>query len=219
MSVSANGRPTVIDNVEARRKAPLWKRLRRHFRLYWQLWALVMPAICFTVVFAYIPMYGVQLAFRRYDITKGLTGGKWVGFQYFRQFFNDPLFGEIIANTFRISLWTLTMGFIAPILLALLINQIGGAKIKGFVQTITYMPHFISTVVMVSMIQIFLQPGNGLLGRFLSGGYVKESLCTLTAVGIAVLVYLILVIALRMITREDLKMVPHGEKLARLLHL
>lgn len=167
MSVSANGRPTVIDNVEARRKAPLWKRLRRHFRLYWQLWALVMPAICFTVVFAYIPMYGVQLAFRRYDITKGLTGGKWVGFQYFRQFFNDPLFGEIIANTFRISLWTLTMGFIAPILLALLINQIGGAKIKGFVQTITYMPHFISTVVMVSMIQIFLQPGNGLLCRFL----------------------------------------------------
>jgi putative aldouronate transport system permease protein len=112
-------------------------------------------------------MYGVQLAFREFDFTKGLTGGDWVGWKYFHQFFVDPMFVEIITNTVRISLWTLVMGFIAPIILALLINQIGNSKIKGFVQTITYMPHFISTVVMVSIIQIFLSPGTGLLGRFL----------------------------------------------------
>ena len=75
---------------------------------------------------------------------KGLTGGKFVGFKYFLEFFHNPLFGEIMTNTIRISLWTLVMGFIFPIILALLINQIGSKKIKGFVQTITYMPHFIS---------------------------------------------------------------------------
>lgn len=112
-------------------------------------------------------MYGIQLAFRQFDFTKGLTGGDWMGWAYFKQFFNDPFFSEIIINTFRISMWTLVMGFIAPIILALLINQIGSSKIKGFVQTITYMPHFISTVVMVSILQIFLAPGTGLLGRFL----------------------------------------------------
>lgn len=156
----------VVDNLERRRRAPLHRRVAYHMRQYWQLWVLVLPAIVFVAVFAYVPMYGVQLAFREYDITKGLTGGKWVGFSYFERFFNDPLFKEIITNTVRISLWTLSMGFIAPIVLALLINQIAGSKIKGFVQTITYMPHFISTVVMVSMLQIFLSPSSGILGRF-----------------------------------------------------
>lgn len=165
-AVAANPETTIIDNIEARKHQPIFKRIGEHFKEYWQLWVLVLPSILFIAVFAYVPMYGVQLAFREYDITKGLTGGKWVGFKYFRQFFNDPMFAEIITNTVRISLWTLIMGFIAPIILALLINQIGSSKIKGFVQTITYMPHFISTVVMVSMLNIFLAPGTGLLGRF-----------------------------------------------------
>lgn len=158
---------SIPDNGEIARKRPWYKRLCTHFKRYWQLWTMVLPSIIFVLVFSYIPLYGIQLAFREYDVTKGMTGGKWVGFDYFEQFFRDPLFGEIIGNTFRISLWTLVMGFIAPIILALLINQIGNNKIKGFVQTITYMPHFISTVVIVSMINIFLAPGNGLLGRFL----------------------------------------------------
>ena len=171
-TTSSGSIAAVKDNSEARRHAPLYKRIAEHFRLYWQLWIFVLPSILFVVVFAYVPMYGVQLAFREFDFTKGLTGGQWVSFKYFEQFFNDPLFKEIITNTIRISLWTLVMGFIAPIILALLINQIGSSKIKGFVQTITYMPHFISTVVMVSMLQIFLSPGTGLLGRFFG----KESL-------------------------------------------
>lgn len=142
-------------------------RLVFHFQRYWHLWLMVLPAMCFVAVFAYVPMYGIQLAFREYDPDKGLTGGKVVGFQYFQQFFNDPQFTQILVNTFRISLWTLVVGFIAPIILALLINQIASQKIKGFVQTITYMPHFISTVVLVSMLNIFLTPDSGLLGRFL----------------------------------------------------
>lgn len=154
------------DNSAERRHMSFFARIVEHFRLYWQLWVFVLPSILFVVVFAYIPMYGIQLAFKDFDFTKGLTGGRFAGWKYFEKFFNDPLFVEIITNTFRISMWTLVMGFIAPIILALLINQIGSSKIKGFVQTITYMPHFISTVVMVSILQIFLSPGTGLLGRF-----------------------------------------------------
>ena len=150
------------------------KQLKRHsfaghFHLYWQLWLMALPAIILVLLFNYVPMYGIQLAFRDYDVMKGLTGGKWVGWEYFQQFFNDPMFVEIIRNTVRISLWTLVMGFIAPIILALLINQIGSKKIKSFVQTITYMPHFISTVVMVSILNIFLAPSTGLIGRLFGG--------------------------------------------------
>ena len=127
-------------------------------------------------------MWGIQLAFREFDPTKGLTGGKFVGFKYFNEFFHNPLFGEIMTNTIRISLWTLVMGFIFPIILALLINQIGSKKIKGFVQTVTYMPHFISVVVIVSMLNIFLSPGSGILGRFFGDESLMGSTSAITAV-------------------------------------
>ena len=141
-------------------------RIADHLRRYWQLWVMVLPALIFVALFAYVPMYGLRLAFFDYDPRQGLTGGNFVGLKYFSKFFTSPMFGTIVGNTLRISLWTLVMGFIAPIILALLINQIGSTKIKGFVQTITYMPHFISTVVIVSMINIFLAPNTGMIGRF-----------------------------------------------------
>lgn len=96
-------------------------------------------------------------------------GGRFAGLRYFEQFFRSGMFVNIMVNTLRISLWTLVMGFIAPIVLALLINQISSSKIKGFVQTVTYMPHFISTVVIVSMINIFLSPSTGMIGRLFPG--------------------------------------------------
>lgn len=159
-------RTVAMEAAPDRKKPGLLDRIADHFRRYWQLWILTAPALFFVGLFAYVPMWGIQLAFREFDPTKGLTGGKFVGFKYFNEFFHNPLFGEIMTNTIRISLWTLVMGFIFPIILALLINQIGSKKIKGFVQTVTYMPHFISVVVIVSMLNIFLSPGSGILGRF-----------------------------------------------------
>ena len=156
----------VVDNIAARKHQPLIKRLGRHFKLYWQLWTFVIPAMCFTGLFAYVPMYGLLLAFKDYDPRKGLIGGKFVGLKYFNQFFQNPQFGMILRNTVNIALQTVAFGFVFPIILALLINQIHSMKIKSFVQTITYMPHFISTVVMVSLINIFLSPDTGMLGRF-----------------------------------------------------
>ena len=166
----------------ARNKPGLFDRIADHFRRYWQLWILTAPALFFVGLFAYVPMWGIQLAFREFDPTKGLTGGKFVGLKYFNEFFHNPLFGEIMTNTVRISLWTLVMGFIFPIILALLINQIGSKKIKGFVQTVTYMPHFISVVVIVSMLNIFLSPGSGILGRFFGDESLMGSTSAITAV-------------------------------------
>jgi putative aldouronate transport system permease protein len=170
--VDSNG---VIDNIAARRALPMWKRLGLHFGSYWQLYLMMLPALCFVALFAYVPMWGIQLAFREFVPSKGLSGGRWVGLQYFKQFFESPMFASTVWNTFKISIGTLVLGFIAPILLALLINQIASIKFKGFIQTITYMPHFISTVVIVAMLNIFLTPGTGLIGRFLGKDNVMDN--------------------------------------------
>ncbi|RAX20460.1 sugar ABC transporter permease [Actinomyces sp. Z5] len=142
--------------------------LARHLKRYWQLWAMVLPATAFVLVFAYVPMYGIQLAFREFDFTAGLTGGRFVGLKYFQQFFDSPMFATLMRNTVLISITTLVLGFIAPIILALLINQLMRSRIKRWVQTITYLPHFISVVVIVGMLQVFLSPSDGLLTRLLA---------------------------------------------------
>jgi putative aldouronate transport system permease protein len=145
------------------------RRARRHLSRQWQLWVMLLPAIVVTAVFAYGPMYGIQLAFREFDFQAGLTGGDWVGLQYFRQFFESPQFWTLMRNTVLISVTTLVFGFFAPIGLALLINQVIGTRRKRFTQTATYLPHFISIVVIVGMLQVFLSPSTGLLTRLLAG--------------------------------------------------
>lgn len=159
----------IPDNDYIARHRPIWQRFGSHMRRYWQLWLMSLPALCFVGLFAYVPMWGVQLAFREFTPSAGLTGGKFVGFKYFIKFFTSPQFGNLMVNTVRVSLGTLVFGFFAPIILALLINQIVGKKVKSFVQTVTYMPHFISTVVIVSMINIFVNPDSGLIGRMIGG--------------------------------------------------
>ncbi|MEE1649902.1 ABC transporter permease subunit [Brachybacterium sp. J144] len=153
---------------EARPHRRMAARARHHLSRYWQLWVMLAPAIAFVAVFAYVPMYGIQLAFREFDFASGLTGGEWVGLKYFIQFFESPLFWELMRNTVVISLSTLVFGFFSPILLALVVNQILRSRLKRFVQTVTYLPHFISIVVIVGMLQVFLSPSTGLITRFLA---------------------------------------------------
>ncbi|ACQ78325.1 binding-protein-dependent transport systems inner membrane component [Beutenbergia cavernae DSM 12333] len=149
-------------------KAPRKRgRLSRHIGRYWQLWAMVAPAIAFIAVFMYVPMYGIQLAFREFNFATGITGGAWVGFTYFIQFFESPLFWTLMRNTVVISVSTLVVGFVTPIVLALIVNQVIGRRRKKFMQTATYLPHFISIVVIVGMLQVFLSPSSGLITRFL----------------------------------------------------
>lgn len=158
------GSPVVGPMTKGRRR----RAVSRHLRTRWQLWLMVAPAVAVTLVFAYFPMYGIQLAFREFDFTAGLTGGEWVGMKYFNQFFTSPLFWDLMRNTVAISLTTLVVGFVAPIVLALAVNQVVGLRRKRFTQTATYLPHFISIVVVVGMLQVFLSPTTGVIPNFLS---------------------------------------------------
>ena len=133
----------------------------------WQLWVMILPALAYILIFCYGPMYGIQLAFRKYDFSKGLTGGDWVGLKYFIQYFESPMFGTTMKNTFVISFFTLVCGFPIPILLAIVINSLRQNKLKRVVQTAVDMPYFISTVVMVAILQILLSPTTGVISGLL----------------------------------------------------
>lgn len=133
----------------------------------WQLWVMILPAIVYILIFCYGPMYGLQLAFRDYDFSKGFTGGQWSGMKYFMQYFTSPMFWPTLRNTFLIAFFSLVCGFPVPILLALVINSIHSKNGKRAVQTAVYMPYFISTVVMVAILQIMLSPTTGMLSNLL----------------------------------------------------
>jgi putative aldouronate transport system permease protein len=112
-------------------------------------------------------MYGAQLAFRKYDFSRGIYGGEWVGFQYFTQYFTSPMFSRTLVNTFLLAGASILLGFPAPIFLALIINQIRKAKYRRVVQTTVYIPYFISVVVLVSMLNVLFASKGGVLSDFL----------------------------------------------------
>lgn len=133
----------------------------------YELYLFVLPALLTIVIFNYIPMYGVQIAFKDFIATKGITGSPWVAFKHFERFFASYYFSNIITNTLRISLFSMIVAFPIPIILALLLNEVKNRYYKKFVQTITYVPHFISMVVMASMIISFLSPSSGLINQII----------------------------------------------------
>lgn len=142
-------------------------RLGKAFRKNWELYLLISPVIIYFIIFDYLPMYGVQIAFKNFVAAKGIWASDWIGFDHFVRFFNSYYFEQIILNTITISLYQLAIGFPIPLLLALLINEVGSQKFKRFTQTVTYAPHFLSTVVMVGLIIIFLSPQNGIINHLI----------------------------------------------------
>lgn len=133
----------------------------------WQLYLMVIPALTYFIIFAYGPMYGVQIAFKDYIATKGIWGSPWVGFKHFERFFNGYYAGRLIGNTLKINILSLIFGFPLPIIFALMLNEIGHTGYKKVIQTVSYAPHFISTVVVVSMITLFLSPSNGVVNKLI----------------------------------------------------
>ena len=133
----------------------------------WQLYALLLIPVVLTVVYKYIPMYGIQIAFRDFDPNLGFLESKWVGLDWFKRFFSAPTCFRMIKNTVLISLFSLLWSFPIPIILSLVINQLRFAKFKRVVQTVLYAPHFISTMIICGMIRIFLSPTGGLLNLIL----------------------------------------------------
>lgn len=142
--------------------------LIQNFMRHWQLYLIMLLPIIYIVVFHYIPMYGVQLAFRRFNPMLGITGSPWAGFQFFDQFFSSPSSREVIWNTLEISIYSIIAGFPIPIILAIAINEVKNSFFKKTVQMVTYAPFFISTVVMVGMLLQLLAARTGLIGRVIS---------------------------------------------------
>ncbi|MCM3111924.1 ABC transporter permease [Lederbergia lenta] len=133
----------------------------------WQLYLFILPALLYFVVFHYVPMYGVQIAFKDFVPSLGIWGSEWVGFEHFIRFFDSYYFWDLIKNTLQISVYELAVGFPLPIILALALNEAKDGSYKRTVQTVTYAPHFISVVVMAGMIIAFLSPTTGLLNHFI----------------------------------------------------
>lgn len=138
-----------------------WKR-----EIYenWELFLFVLPAVVMIILFNYLPMYGIQIAFKDFRPIQGIWGSKWVGMKWFNRFFASAQFGSLIYNTLALNFYSLLVSFPLPILLALLFNQYRNPRLKKTLQTVSYAPHFISTVVMVGMLILFLSPSNGLYG-------------------------------------------------------
>lgn len=143
--------------VKATSKKSFWQVLKKDASLY----MFCLPSIVLTFIFSYIPMYGVQIAFRRYNVRDGIWGSTWVGLQYFKRFINSPYFELTIKNTLVLSLYGMIVSFPIPIILALMLNSFRHVRYRKVIQTITYAPNFISTVVMCGMIILFLSPSVG----------------------------------------------------------
>lgn len=146
-------------------KKSLSKRILKH----WEFYLLLIPGIIITLIFKYVPMYGVQIAFRDYNAVQGFWGSDWVGLHWFKKFFTNYNSVRMIQNTLLLSLYSLLWSFPIPIILALLLNQVRAKKFQKTVQTAIYAPHFISLMVVCGMLKIFLSPYGGLFNIIMQG--------------------------------------------------
>ncbi len=155
-----------LDVPDIKRGTPLKQRASRLLKSY-QLYLFVLPAVLYYVLFHYAPLYGIQIAFKNFLAFKGIAGSPWVGLEHFERFFRSFEFTKIILNTIKLSVLQLVVGFPAPIILALMLNQLMHKRFKKFVQTVIYAPHFISTVVIAGMLFLFLSPDTGMVNKLI----------------------------------------------------
>ena len=143
---------------KSKKKNSLWKKVAKFKHIY----VLLLPALIYYAIFCYGPMGGLVIAFKKFSITKGVWGSPWVGIKNFQSFLTDVNFWRLLRNTLMINFWSLVFGFTSPIIFALLLNEIKNMRFKKAVQTITYMPHFLSVVVVSGLVLTFVS-SNGLV--------------------------------------------------------
>ncbi len=141
--------------------------LKEEFKKHYALYLMILPAFIVVTLFSYVPMYGIVMAFQDYDPYLGVWGSDFVLFDNFTYFFSNKAFGEILWNTFSISLYSLVLGFPLPILFALGLNSVGNKAFKKTLQMISYAPYFISVVVIVAMLNSFLDLRSGVFNKLL----------------------------------------------------
>ena len=143
----------------AARKQSFWPYLKQNYWLY----IFLIPGLLFLIIFKYIPMGGIVIAFQDYKVTRGFLGSDWVGLEHFRYLFQSTDFYRVFRNSILISIYRLVWGFPVPILLALMLNEMRSQGYKRTMQTILYLPHFISWVVVVGMVTNLLSPSTGII--------------------------------------------------------
>ena len=210
-------------------------RLARNIRKNAGLYLLILPAVIYLLIFSYAPMYGVIIAFKNYKPYRGILGSEWVGLYQFRRFFTLGSFWAIITNTLRLSVYSLAAGFPLPIILALCLNSCRDRWYKNVTQTVTYAPHFISTVVLVGMINVFFSPSMGIVSTLLRKlGLISGPLMTLLSekafshlyvwsgvwqgMGWSSIIYLAALAGVD-VSLHEAAMVDGANKLQRMLHI
>ena len=149
------------------RRGALSRELKRSARKYWDLYILLIPVVIYFVLFKFLPMYGVQIAFRDYVPRKGIMGSPWVGFKHFIRFFSSYNCKQIIVNTLSLSFLNLLFNFPLPIILALVLNEMRTGPMRKTCQMVTYAPHFLSTVVVCGMVVSFCSPSSGIVNSII----------------------------------------------------
>ena len=144
------------------RKNTLSKVLKNY-----ELYLFLLPAVIYFIIFHYVPMYGITIAFKDFKASLGILGSPWIGFRHFERFFSSYYFKDLIVNTLTLSVYRLAVGFIVPIIFALLLNQLHSKRFRKTVQMATYAPHFISMVVLVGMLNIFISPYTGFINQII----------------------------------------------------
>ncbi len=157
-------------------------RLKRKYLPYWQLYLFILPPLAYLILFSYVPMAGVQLAFKKFTILGGVWGSPWVGLAQFEKFVNSYYFSRVMGNTLRLSVYSIVAGVPFPLIFALILNSITHVRFKKTVQTITYMPHFISVTVIVGMMMQIFHPTNGVYG-IISSAFNKKATDLFASVG------------------------------------
>jgi len=151
--------------------------IQKKYGRYWRLYVFLLLPLAYIIIFDYVPMLGVQIAFKKFNYMGGIWGSPWIGFTNFTKFFNSYYFTRVIGNTLRISIYEMLAAFPFPIIFALCLNTVEQRRYKKFIQTVTYMPHFISTVVVVGILMQVFHPLNGLYGigaKFLTGSIPRD---------------------------------------------
>ena len=168
---------TIMSKRSLKKNPTLLRSWKKSIGKYWQLYLLLIPVVANFVIFHYMPMGGIQIAFKDFMLNKGVWGSEWIGFEHFERFFGAYNFWTILGNTLSLSVLSLVISFPLSISLALLLNEIRHKKLNSALQTVFIAPHFVSTVVVIGMMQAFLSPETGVVNILLkNAGAIEEGI-------------------------------------------
>lgn len=169
--MSKNSSSQSPPNSLTHKRAPLWKRMLKQ----WDLQVMALPGVIWMIIFNYIPMYFIVIAFQRYSVAKGISGSEWIWFDNFIEFFQDARFGLVMWNTIGLNLYRLAICFPAGIIFALLLNELQSIKFKKFVQTVSYLPHFLSWVIVSGIMFNWMSDTGMLTDLLVKAGIIEEA--------------------------------------------